>query len=846
MQVRKRDGRVEEVKLEKITQRIDSLSKKLDVEPMRIAQQVISGLYDGVTTTELDQLAIKTAANLATTHPDYDTLAARIAISMIHKETEASFSETMEKLYQRKDQDGVHRPYVSKEFIKIIRKHKKAINSEIVYKRDYLFDYLGIETLKRSYLSRISGKIIERPQHMWMRVSIGIHGKDILDGKRGALNAAFDTYDKMSRKLFTHATPTLFNAGTAKPQLSSCFLLEIDADSICGDEEDIMKGHHKGIYKTVSDCARISQMAGGIGIHVHKIRSGGSPIYGTGGISNGLVPMLRVFDSTANYVDQGGGRRKGSIAVYLEPWHADVMEWLDLKRNTGKDEVRARNLFYALWIPDLFMKRIEDDENWTLMDPNTCKGLSDTYGSDFEKLYTKYESEGKGQRTIKARTLWQKILETQIETSMPYMMYKDAVNRKSNQKNLGTIKSSNLCAEICEYTSREEAAVCNLGSVSLPSFVEGQTRIRYNHAKLHEAVKTLTKNLNKVIDVNYYPIPETKTSNMRHRPIGLGVQGFADVLWKMKLNWDDEQTRILNREIFETIYHAALEASMEVAKKEGPYSSFKGSPASEGLLQYDLWFAEMEEKPKDKTAEDVFCSERYDWADLKDKIKKHGLRNSLLVALMPTASTSSILGNSESFEPVQYNIYKRNVLSGEFIRINKYMVNDLRELDLWDETMKQRIIAAEGSIQHIEEIPEDIKKLYRTVWELSQKPLIDLMVDRSAFVCQSQSFNLSIQDPTFAKLTSAHFYAWKKGSKISSYYVRRSTMRKAQKFTVDTEIEKSANGNDETNYQQGRKILEEKGFSIEEINKMQRDLVISTAQEMCSLDDPEGCIMCSG
>lgn len=845
MQVCKRDGRLEEVRLEKITRRIQALSRNLkNVEPMIIAQRVISGLYDGVTTKELDQLAVKTAANLATTHPEYDSLAAKLSVSMIHKETNASFSDTMERLYGQIDELGEHRPYVSEEFIKIVRKHHKAINAELVYKRDYNFDYLGIETLKRSYLSRIDGKIIERPQHMWMRVAIGIHGKNIA--------AAFDTYDKMSRKLFTHATPTLFNAGTNRPQLSSCFLQEIDDDSI------------PGIYKTVHDCAQISQVAGGIGVHIHKIRSAGSRIYGTGGISNGLVPMLRVFDATANYVDQGGGRRKGSIAIYLEPWHADVFEWLDLKKNTGKDEVRARNLFYALWIPDLFMKRVKEDAQWTLMDPNVCKGLSDCHSEEFEKLYLEYEaSELSGKRTIPARELWKKILETQIETSMPYMLYKDAANRKSNQQNLGTIKSSNLCAEIIEYTSPEEAAVCNLGSVALPSYVEGQVRIRFNHNKLHEAVKTLTKNLNKVIDINYYPIPETRNSNLKHRPIGLGVQGLADVFMKMRMNWDSEEAKKLNKEIFETIYHAAIEASVELAIEEGAYTTFEGSPASLGKLQFDLWLDELKYKSPEYTesvgdisAEEVFCSKRYDWKETKEKVQKHGLRNSLLIALMPTASTASILGNTESFEPIPSNIYKRNVLSGEFIRINKYLVKDLQKLDLWDDTMKQRIIAAEGSVQDIEEIPEEIRKLYRTVWELSQKPLIDLAADRGAFICQSQSFNLYLEDATFSKLTSAHFYAWQKGAKTGSYYVRQKAARQAQKFTVDAKIEKALAAaksvdmdelrNDQAEYQRGIAVLKESGFSLADIEKMDRQAVIQTAKEACSLDDPDSCIMCSG
>lgn len=852
MQVKKRDGRLEEVRLEKITQRIDSLSKDLNIEPIIVSQQVVSGLYDKVTTKELDDLAVKTAANLATSHPDYDKLAARISISMLHKETTASFSDTMEKLYSRIDKNGNKRPFVTGEYIDLVRKHKKAINAAIVYNRDYLFDYLGIETLKRSYLAKINGSIVERPQHMWMRVALGIHGNDI--------SAAFETYNCMSQKFFTHATPTLFNSGTAKNSMISCFLLEIDDDSICGDKSNIDKGVPRGIFKTVFDCARISQLAGGIGVHIHKIRSAGAPIYGTGGVSNGLVPMLKVFDSTANYVDQGGSKRKGSFAFYLNPAHPDLFEWLDLKKNQGKDEIRSRNLFYGLWVSDLFMRRVKEDGNWTFMDPMICPGLEDVWGEDYEALYKKYEDEERGQRTVKARDVWRKILETQIETSMPYILYKDACNRKSNQKNIATIKSSNLCCEIIEVSTPEETASCNLGSLALPMYINSDKT--FNHRKLHDNAKIIIKNLNKVIDVNFYPIPEAKNSNMRHRPIGLGIQGLADVFMTLGVNWDSQEAFELNKEIFETIYHGALEASVELSKEFGPYSTYEGSPASRGELQYDMYFSEIKEKwhkeIKDKvffkwqdpwlfkTAEDYFCSDRYDWRDLKKRILKHGLRNSLLIALMPTASTASILGNTESFEPVTTNIYKRNVLSGEFIRINKHLVKDLQEINLWNDQIKQRIIANEGSIQAIDEIPENLKKLYRTVWELSQKPLIELSAARGAFVCQSQSFNLYIKNPDFGKLTSALFHGWSMGLKTGSYYIRQKSVRQAQKFTVDANIEKSTLGNDEGDYQQGLKILQDKGFSQEEIDKMDRKAVISMAAELCSLDDPEGCIMCSG
>lgn len=844
IKIKKRDGREEEVDLDKINKRIKVQARGLkNVDPMLIVPKVIAGIHDSVTTKELDDLAIKTSANLITTHPEYDTLAMKLVVSSLHKETSGSFFEVMESLYNRKDNYGKARPAVSDDFIKVVRKNKSVLDSEIVHSRDYLFDYLGISTLFKSYLNKLNNKVVERPQYMWLRVAIGIHGKDI--------ESAIDTYHKLSQKYFTHATPTLFNAGAFRPQLASCFLLHMHDDSV------------EGIYKTLSDCAKISQLAGGIGVHVHNIRSAGSPIYGTGGISNGLVPMLRVYNATAGYIDQGGGKRKGSFAIYLEVWHPDIFEFLDLRRNTGKDEIRARDLFYGLWISDLFMKRVHENGDWTLMDPSLTPGLSDLWGPEFEKLYLKYEAEGKGVRTVKAVDLWKKILELQIETSMPYMMYKDACNRKSNQQNLGTIKSSNLCTEILEYTSPEEIAVCNLASLSLPAYVEGKAKPKFNHEKLHDIVKTVTINLNRVIDKNYYPLPEAKISNLKHRPIGIGVQGLADVFMKMRICWDSPEAFRLNREIFETIYHAALEASIEEAIADGPYQTFEGSPASKGLLQFDLWFDELKIRNSEsitaKTSEEYYCdSHRYDWKQLKDKIKKHGLRNSLLLAPMPTASTASILGNTESFEPIPSNIYKRNVLSGEFVVINKYLVEDLMELNLWNDTIKQNIIAAEGSIQEIEGIPEEIKKLYRTVWELKQKDLIDLSADRGAFICQSQSLNIYMKEPNYKKLTSMHFYGWSKGLKTGSYYIRQTAARQAQKVTVNPDLEKGS---------KSLEILENKdvksiksveletaisiltgggSYTIEELNKMSTEDILVLAKGVCSKNNPQDCEMCSG
>lgn len=754
MLVLKRDGRRESVKFDKITARIEKLCYGLDmnyIDSIEVSKKVIDGLYDGVTTVELDKLAAETAASMTTTHPDYAKLAARIAISNLHKETSKSFSSTIKRLYTYIDpRTEQHAPLVSKETYAIVKESAAMLDSSIIYDRDFNYDYFGFKTLERSYLMKCNGKIVERPQHMLMRVAIGIHGKDI--------EAALETYNLMSEKWFTHATPTLFNAGTPKPQLSSCFLLQMKEDSI------------DGIYDTLKQCAKISQSAGGIGLSIHKVRATGSYIKGTNGVSNGIVPMLRNFDMTARYVDQGGGKRKGSIAIYLEPWHADIFEWLDLRKNHGKEELRARDLFYALWASDLFMKRVENNEEWSLFCPNEAPGLNECYGAEFEKLYEKYEKEGRARKIVKAQDVWFAVLESQTETGTPYMLYKDACNIKSNQKNLGTIQSSNLCTEIVEYTAPDEVAVCNLASIALPKFViDG----KFDHQKLYEITYVATKNLNKVIDVNYYPVEEARNSNMRHRPIGLGVQGLADAFSLMRYSFASDEARQLNKEIFETIYFAAMTASKDLAKVEGPYETIKGSPVSKGIFQFDMWGVTPN-------------SGRWDWTALKKEVKKHGVRNSLLVAPMPTASTSQILGNNECFEPYTSNIYTRRTLSGEFIVVNKHLMRDLIKLGLWNEDMKQQLIASNGSVQSIKNIPDEIKELYKTVWEISQKDLIDMSADRGAYIDQSQSFNVHIQNPNFGKLTSMHFYAWKKGLKTGMYYLRTKAAADAIKFTVDS------------------------------------------------------------
>jgi ribonucleoside-diphosphate reductase alpha chain len=792
MYVLKRDGRKEPVMFDKITARVRKMCYGLNklVDPVKVAMRVIEGLYDGVSTSELDNLAAEIAATMTVQHPDYARLAARIAVSNLHKNTKKSFSEVMTDLYNYVNpRTGKKAPLLSDEVYEVIMSNSGKLDSTIIYNRDFGYDYFGFKTLERSYLLKINGEIAERPQHMLMRVSIGIHLND--------LDEAIETYELMSKKFFTHATPTLFNAGTPKPQMSSCFLLQIQDDSI------------DGIYDTLKQTAKISQSAGGIGLSIHNVRATGSYIRGTNGTSNGIVPMLKVYNDTARYVDQGGGKRKGSFAIYMEPWHADVFDFLDLKKNTGKEEMRARDLFYAMWIPDIFMKRVEEDGDWTLMCPNECPHLYDTYGDEFEKLYTGYEKVNKGRKTIKARVLWEKILEAQIETGNPYMLYKDAANRKSNQKNLGTIRSSNLCTEIMEYTAKDEVAVCNLASIAIPMFVEEDEKGKkfFNHQRLFEITKKITRNLDTVIDRNFYPIKEAENSNMRHRPIGLGIQGLADAFILLRHPFTSDEAKKLNQEIFETIYFAAVTSSMEIAKNKEPYSTFKGSPISKGEFQFNMWGV---------TEEDL--SGRWDWKSLRNQVKKHGVRNSLLVAPMPTASTSQILGNNEAFEPYTSNIYTRRVLSGEFIVVNKHLLEDLVELGLWNNEMKEDIMRANGSIQHIQEVPDELKELYKTVWEMSMKDIIDMARQRGYFIDQSQSLNLFMQDANYAKLTSMHFYAWKSGLKTGMYYLRTKSAVNAIQFTLSKK----------------KKEIEEKPLSPEEL----KELLLQ------SKDNPDDCLMC--
>jgi ribonucleoside-diphosphate reductase alpha subunit len=820
MLVLKRDGHRESVKFDKITARIEKLCYGLDpkfVNPVEVAMKVINGLYDGVSTQELDNLAAEIAATLTTRHPDFAKLAARIAVSNLHKTTSKSFSNTMKRLYQYVDpKTNQNAPLISKETWKVIKEHAAELDEAIIYDRDFSYDYFGFKTLERSYLMKVDGKTIERPQHMLMRVAVGIHGSDIA--------AAIETYNLMSEKWFTHATPTLFNAGTPKPQLSSCFLLTMKDDSI------------DGIYDTLKQCAKISQSAGGIGLSIHNVRAKGSYIKGTGGTSNGIVPMLRNFDMTARYVDQGGGKRKGSFAIYLEPWHADIFDFLDLKKNHGKEEMRARDLFYAIWIPDLFMQRVENNEMWSLFCPNECPGLAEVYGDDFDRLYSKYESEGKFRKQIKAQDLWFEILEAQIETGTPYILYKDAANKKSNQKNLGTIKSSNLCTEIIEYTAPDEVAVCNLASLALPKFVTEDGK--FDHQKLYEITKVATRNLNKVIDVNYYPVEEARKSNMRHRPIGLGVQGLADAFIMLRMPFDSEEARGLNRDIFETIYFAAMEASMEAAKVHGSYETFKGSPVSKGIFQFDMWGVTP-------------TSGRWNWEKLKQEVKQHGVRNSLLVAPMPTASTSQILGNNECFEPYTSNIYTRRTLSGEFIIANKHLMKDLHSLGLWSETMRQKLIATNGSVQPIAEIPQHIKDIYKTVWEISQKSIIDMSADRGAYICQSQSLNIHLTDPNFGKLTSMHFYAWRKGLKTGMYYLRSTAAADAIKFTLDKTAMHTPYVSEASAV---TTVAEPVAATVAVVNEAQQTLHYEQrgavdydqkrADMACSLDNPDACEAC--
>jgi ribonucleoside-diphosphate reductase alpha chain len=753
MFVVKRDGRRESVKFDKITARIEKLCYGFQlVDPIDVAKKVIEGLFDGVTTSELDNLAAETAASLTTKHPDYALLASRIAVSNLHKNTIKSFSETMRLLHEYVDKKtGKDASLIADDVWEVIQENAELLDSTIIYDRDFGFDYFGFKTLEKSYLLKIDGKIAERPQHLFMRVSVGIHKHDI--------ESAIKTYHLMSERWFTHATPTLFNAGTPKPQMSSCFLLTMKDDSI------------EGIYDTLKQTAKISQSAGGIGLSIHNVRATGSYISGTNGTSNGIIPMLRVFNDTARYVDQGGGKRKGAFAVYLEPWHADIFEFLDLRKNHGKEEMRARDLFYALWVSDLFMQRVEANEDWSLFCPHEAPGLADCWGKEFEELYTKYEKEGRQRRIVKAQELWFAVLDAQVETGTPYLLYKDAANGKSNQQNLGTIKSSNLCTEIIEYTDANEVAVCNLASLALPRYINNGA---FDHDKLYEVTYQATINLNRIIDGNYYPVKEAEYSNLRHRPIGLGVQGLADTFIQLRMPFESEEAKQLNIEIFETIYFAAMTASKDMAIADGPYETFKGSPLSQGKFQFDLWGVKPE-------------SGRWDWENLRLDVMNHGVRNSLLVAPMPTASTSQILGNNECFEPYTSNIYTRRVLSGEFIVVNKYLLRDLVNLGLWSTSMKDKIISANGSIQEIPEIPADIKALYKTVWEIKMRSIIDMAADRGAYICQSQSLNLFINSPNASKLTSMHFYAWKKGLKTGMYYLRTQAASQAVKFTVENQ-----------------------------------------------------------
>jgi len=793
MYVLKRDGREETIHFDKITSRIQKLCYGLNmdfIDPTAITFKVINGLYPGVSTVELDNLAAETAATMTTKHADYAVLAARIAISNLQKETKKHFSDVMQALYDYVNpKTGKHSPMISPQIYKIIKENSAKLNSAIVYDRDFNYNYFGFKTLERSYLLKINKKVAERPQHMLMRVSVGIHQTDI--------DAAIETYNLLSEKWFTHATPTLFNAGTNKPQLSSCFLLTMASDSI------------EGIYDTLKQCALISKSAGGIGLNIHCIRATGSYIAGTNGMSNGLLPMVRVYNNTARYVDQGGNKRPGAFAMYLEPWHADVFDFLDCRKNTGKEEQRARDLFYALWIPDLFMERVEANGEWTLMCPHECPGLSDCWGEEFEELYKKYEREGRGRKTIKAQQLWYHIIESQTETGTPYMLYKDACNRKSNQQNLGTIKCSNLCTEIVEYSSPDEVAVCNLASIALNRYVNVADQT-YDFKKLAEVTRVVTRNLNRIIDVNFYPVPEAEKSNKRHRPVGIGVQGLADAFMLMRYPFDSPQAKELNIQIFETIYYAACKASCELAKEEGPYETFKGSPISEGKFQFDLWGV----KP----------SNRHDWDALRKDIMANGVRNSLLMAPMPTASTAQILGNNEAIEPYTSNIYSRRVLSGEFQIINPHLLRDLTNLGLWTDDMKNQLIAHNGSIQDIEGIPDDIKALYKTVWELSQKTIIQMAADRGPFIDQSQSLNLHVAEPNYGKLTSMHFYAWKTGLKTGMYYLRTKAAAQAIQFTVDK-----------------TKLKSKAAVSTPESKEKE-----NMEAMVCSLANKDECLMCSG
>lgn len=808
MYVVKRDGRREAVHFDKITARLKKLSYGLNADhcdPVLVAQKVCLGVYKGVTTSQLDELAAETAAAMTANHPDYASLAARIAVSNLHKNSKKSFSETIDEMYHHvNEKTGQKAPLIADDVYEIVMKNAACLDSEIIYDRDFDYDYFGFKTLERSYLLKVSGKVVERPQHMLMRVAVGIHKDDI--------ESAIRTYQLMSQRWFTHASPTLFNAGTPKPQLSSCFLICMKEDSI------------EGIYDTIKECAIISKSAGGIGVSVHNIRATGSYIRGTNGTSNGIVPMLRVFNDTARYVDQGGGKRKGAFAVYLEPWHADIFEFLDLRKNHGKEEHRARDLFYALWIPDLFMERVQSNKDWSLFCPNEAPGLADCWGNEFVSLYVKYEKEGKAKKVVPAQNLWFEILKSQVETGTPYMLFKDTCNRKSNQQNLGTIKSSNLCTEIIEFTSPTETAVCNLASIALPRFVRemgvsleshpsklvgsiGSKNRYFDFDKLAEVSALVTANLNKIIDVNYYPVETARNSNLWHRPIGIGVQGLADTFILLGMPFDSAEAQQLNKDIFETIYYHALKASSDLAAKEGPYETYEGSPISKGILQPDMW--------------NVTPSDRWDWPTLRQLISKNGVRNSLLVAPMPTASTSQILGNNECFEPYTSNIYSRRVLSGEFVVVNKHLLHDLTEMNLWSATLKNKILYENGSILKVPEIPDHLKAIYKTVWEIKQRTIVDMAVDRGCYVDQSQSLNIHIEQPNFGKLTSLHFHTWSKGLKTGMYYLRSRAAADAIKFTVDTSTLKTD------------AVPAENG-----------DVEASLAQMACSFENKEACLAC--
>ncbi len=793
MQVVNRKGEREDVRFDAILEKLTVLSEGLNskwVDPGHVTKLTIEGLYDGVTTRELDQLAAETAASLASQHPEYSRLAARICVDDLHRATKDTFSDVITDLREYIDpESGKHAPLISEEVFDVIMEHADVLNNHIDYSRDNNYDYFGFKTLERSYLLRLDGEIAERPQHMLMRVSVGIHYNNI--------PRALETYDLMSQGYFTHATPTLFNSGTPMPQMSSCFLLTMQDDSL------------DGIYDTLKQCALISKSAGGIGLSIHHVRSKGSYIKGTNGTSNGIVPMLRVFNDTARYVDQGGGKRKGSIAVYLEPWHPDILQFLDLKKNHGKEELRARDLFYAMWTPDLFMERVEQNGDWSFFCPNECPGLQDVYGDEFKAMFEDFERRGLARETVPARTIWDKIVESQIETGTPYMLYKDAANNKSNQKNLGTIRSSNLCTEIMEYTAKDEVAVCNLASIALPKFVNMSSG-EFDHQKLYDVTYHATGNLNRVIDVNYYPVEEARNSNMRHRPIGLGVQGLADTFAMLEMPFDGPQARSLNKEIFETIYYAACTASKDAAIAEGPYSTFKGSPASKGILQFDLWGMNDH-------------SGRWDWSSLKEEIVEHGMRNSLLVAPMPTASTSQILGNNECFEAFTSNLYVRRTLSGEFVVLNRHLVRDLIREDLWSIEMKNEILRHKGSIQAIANIPEHIRNLYKTTWEISQRHVLDMAADRGAYIDQSQSLNIHMVDANPAKVTSMHFYGWKQGLKTGMYYLRTKAAADAIQFTLESKAkdDQTVGG------------LAERAEDVDSLEAI-----------ACSLDTPDDCLMC--